>query len=249
MKKISFELKFLIGFVLIGVLMFGMLFIYKNIKNEKLKEKSFQFYEYHDLANNISNVSKTDLIDDAYLISLLRIEKYDGYINKSNVEDVMIYYLLNITKNPTEEITLRDEIFNFCMSTEAFKKSIQEFLGYDISESFDLFNNVSFIKYSNDSVCFDIGDEILYDYDTFIGVQSIETNGESITAKIYLYDYDFETESEKEKFKNNLINSINRNNLINFNKTLPYYKEKNIKFKEIPDGDFFKYQVLSITTK
>lgn len=248
MKKISFEIKFLLVFILIGALLFIGLFMYKSIKKDNLKKESFRFYEYHNFVNN-ADISKTDLISDYYLISLLRIKRYNGIIDKNNIEDIMIYYLLNITKNKSEKIILKDDTFNFCIDIEAFKRSFKEFFDYDITSSFNLLKDVDFVKYSNEMVCFDIGDEILYDYYTLIGVQNIEVNGDIISAKIYLYDNDFENQEEEFNFKNRLISSINSNNLSSFNNTLSYYEEKNIRFKEIPDGDFFKYQILYVSTK
>lgn len=249
MKKISFEIKFLLVFILCGILIFATLFVYKSIKNAQLKAKSFQFYEYHNFSNNISNISKADLIDDTYLISLLRINNYNGVIEKENINDVLMYYLFNFTKNTAEEIILKDGAFDFCMATNSFKKSFIEFFDYDISNSLNLLEYVDFIKYSNDLVCFNLDEEVMYDYYTLIGIDNIQSNGEIINAKIYLYDNDFETKQEEEKFKNSLINSLNSNNLISFNKTLSNYEEKIIKFKEIPNGDFFKYQVLYVTTR
>ncbi len=248
MKKEKNESKKMILFFIIFSSLIGMYIIYGVIRNNKLENESFKYYNYYNFSENYDKVSKSSLIQDPFLTSLLRIDNYNGKIDKENFETIIKYYLLNITKNYSEKIKNRSETLNFCMSKKSFIKSFKEFFDYDIS-SFELLKNIDYITYTERIVCFNISDEILFDYYTLIGVESIQSNNGIITAKIYLYDLETDTTEEEKNIKNKLLMSINNGNLKSFNSSVENYEEKHITFKELPKGDFFKYQILSVLTK
>ena len=61
-----------------------------------------------------------------------------------------------------------------------------------------------------------------------------------------------DSEDAEKNLKNKVVEGINMNNFTEINKLMESYgtyKEKVISFRQIPNGDFFKYQIISIQTK
>ncbi len=82
----------------------------------------------------------------------------------------------------------------------------------------------------------------------------MSVDNDIIKAKFYLYGLDSDSSEESRVFKEDLLSSIKNNSLNSFNylyadNDLVSIEEKEIKFKEIPNGEYFKYQLISINTR
>ena len=76
---------------------------------------------------------------------------------------------------------------------------------------------------------------------------------EIIELSIYEYIIDTEDENIENNLNSEFVKNLNYNNMYNYNESFInnygfQILEKKVKFKEIRDGNFFKYQLMSINT-
>ncbi len=222
----------------------------------KPKEDGFKYYNELDITNNISNISPEKYVDDSYLISFVMLDNYNGVINSNNVEKIAYYYMTTITKSSSRKFKSNESDSGFCLSESAFNDSVMELFNIDATNIYGISNIPSYMSFDNDKVCFEYSAADLSDYAYFIGIDDISVNNDIINAKLYLYSIDAEDREEEEMFKKNLVSSIKNKSLEDFNYYLSQsessyatIEEKNVSFKEIPNGEYFKYQLISINTK
>ena len=247
----SFKIKFSIGFIVAVALLLGLYFVYSNYVKEKEKNESFKFYNYYSLSNG--NVSKADLVDDTYLINFLSLNNYSSF-NENNLNELMLYYIKNITKNKSEDVkVLNDSSSKFSLSKKAFIKSMEELFGVDVTNIYNKFSTLDFIGSSENIVVFDDDTYSNEDESYLLGVKSITVDNDIITLNGYLYSFEVDSEDIEKDIKNSLVNSVNSGDFSGVNNIIEnyygYVEEKIVRFRELKDGDFFKYQLVSITTK
>lgn len=237
-------------FIIIDIL-FALYYFYN-----KSEEGEFKYYNYLDISNNVNNIAPENYVDDNYLISLVMLDKYNGIINNYNFNDILYYYMNIATKSSSLKLTDSDTGTEFCLKKSTFKKSIKELFNYDIS--LDMFDSSlpNYVSQNGNKVCFEYSYSDLNDYAYFIGIDNLSVNNDIINAKLYLYKVGSEDREDEEMFRKSLIASINNNTLEDFNyfsnQSESIYiniEEKDISFKEIPNGKYFKYQLISINTK
>lgn len=237
----------IIIFIIIDIL-FVLYYFYS-----KPKAEGFKYYNNLNITNNVNNINPEDYVDDSYLISLVMLDKYNGTINNYNFNEIFNYYMNSIAK--ASSLNFLDSDTGFCLKKSVFEKSIKELFNYDISNIYEnsSSNNISL---KGNKVCFDYSYSDLNDYAYFIGIDRVSVNNDIINAKVYLYTVDSEDREDEEMFKKNLIASIKNNSLEDFNyfsvQSESLYiniEEKDVSFKELPDGKYFKYQLISIDTK
>lgn len=225
-------------------------------RSNKLEKESFKYYSNLNLTENAYSISPEDYVSDSYLISLVKLNDFNGTITYSNAEDILRYYMTSITKNTAKGIKNNDSDAGFCITKSDLEKSFMELFNIDISGMYDSISYPNYITIDGNKVCFNYSYSDLDDYVNYIGIEDINVNDGIITAKLYLYSVEAESKEIEELIKENLIHSIKNKTLDLFN----YYfyesdkyegkiEEKEIVFKEIPDGNYFKYQLISINTK
>jgi len=246
----NFKIKFIIGFFIAMALLIGCYFLYTVYNSEKLKKENFKFYNNYNFVEN--NVLKSDLVDDAYILNLLSMDNYNEF-DEYNLEELMVYYVKNITKNTSEDIKLSKNSLSFNLSKDAFIKSMKELFNVDVSDIYNNFGVVSFIEVTSDRIYFNIRNSLISsDNGYLLGIKSIYTENEITTIDTYIYTFMVDSEDAEKNLKNKVVEGINMNNFTEINKLMESYgtyKEKVISFRQIPNGDFFKYQIISIQTK
>lgn len=247
----GFKIKFVICFAFVLLLLFGGYFLYSNYKKGELKEESFKFYNEYNFNEN--SVIKTDLVDDTYLSNLLSLDSYISF-DENNLERLMKYYVKNITKNTAEDIRVSDDSLSFNLSKQAFIKSMKELFGIDASDIYNKLNSVYFITANTNRIYFDIDYTMTNnDNEYLLGVKSISKNEDIITIDTYVYSFVVDNKDMEDNLKSSIINSVNTNDFTRINNLIENnygtYSEKIIRFKQVLDGDYFKYQIVSIQTK
>ena len=130
---------------------------------------------------------------------------------------------------------------------------MKELFNVDVSDIYNNFGVVSFIEVTSDRIYFNIRNSLISsDNGYLLGIKSIYTENEITTIDTYIYTFMVDSEDAEKNLKNKVVEGINMNNFIEINKLMESYgtyKEKIISFRQIPNGDFFKYQIISIQTK
>ncbi len=240
--------------IVIAVIIFIVidLFVIYYFRYKSIKKENFKYYNNLNITENVYNISYEDYVSDSYLLSLVQLDNFDGLITYNNAEDVLRYYMTTISISKNIKDSENDS--GFCISKSSLEKSFKELFDIDVSEMYDDFSAPNYVTIDGNKVCFEYSASDLNDEVQFIGMKNINVNDGIINATLYLYSIETEDKETEESFKKNLIASINSNTLDDFD----YYfnqsemgssKEKEIIFKEIPEGDYFKYQLISIHTK
>lgn len=245
------DLKFIIIFVsfwiVIALAILGVRYYkeYKSIKN------SFENYSYIDIKENINNPQniKLALANDSFFVKFSMIDEYEGKITYKNIEKILKYYLFNINNinNQTYETNSTGE--EMCIKKYRFYQSMKELFNINKKNYKEILKTVSFINYTDNKICFDLNllegmDEIHY-----VGIKDVKIVDDIVECNLYYYSVYSNEEDIEEELANLLKININSNNLQNFNEIFEqkyngYIEEKTIKFVEIPNGRFFKYQLL-----
>ncbi len=238
---------------LIPLLIFILaLIITRWVKNVTDNKSSFKYYNYYDIKSNV-DTARENLAFDSYFNTFTELDNYDGNIKIDNIEELLSYYKINITKNKTKSFIKYRNEYGFCISKNDFINSFKELFDRDISNIYNELEKVSFVYLKNNYICM-ADDENVDDDFSFIVVKTISSDNNIVNANIYKYKvaiYDKETENKlkdkvKEVIKNNNYNDFNNLIVNNYNGKI---EEKSIQFIEKSKGEYFKYQIVSINTK
>lgn len=247
----SFKIKFIIGFVFAVLILIGGCFLYSYFRKEKIKDESFKYYNNYNFTEK--DISKSDLVTDTYLLNLLSLNSYNSF-DESKLDELMMYYIRNITRNTSEDMKLSSNSLGFSLSKESFIKSMKELFNVDVIDIYDKFNNVNYINATSDNISFDFDYKLINnDCGYLLGIKSISKENDIITIDTYVYTFMVDSKDEEEYLKNEVINGIDTNNFVKINNLIEEkygtYKEKVISFREVPNGDYFRYQIVSLYTK
>lgn len=257
MKKINKnDLKIIIFFILSWVLILLIYFGISVIKDNKASENSFRSYNYHNITENYNDISKMRilLMNDQYFLKLAIFDEYNNSLEDKNMKKSFLYYLSYLNKSNTRALKIDNNYEKLCMSKKIFKKSIEE-LFYEKNENyFERLNTISFINYDGKNICFSLDVLQELDYIHYIGIKDMNVVGDIITCNIYFYSIYTNEEETTGIIENSLYNNLQSNTLDNFNNIFKtqyggIIEEKTIKFKENPKGKYFKYTLVSISTK
>ncbi|MGM9875017.1 MAG: hypothetical protein ACI32H_03750 [Bacilli bacterium] len=248
MKKIIITSVILILFSIL------IIFIIDN-NNKKIilenKEDSFKYYHSLNFNDNINTLRKK-IYNNSYFNLFVKINNYNGKIDENNIGEIMNYYIVNITKNKNEVFETSEDNLNFCLSKKSFISSFKELFDKDITEFYPKINILNNINAGPVKICFNYDQDYLYDYSTLIYVKDKNIKNEIIELSIYEYIIDTEDVSIENNLNSEFVKNLNYNNMYNYNENFNNYGfqilEKKVKFKEIRDGNFFKYQLISINT-
>lgn len=248
MKKIIITSAILILFSIL------IIFIVDN-NNKKIisenKEDSFKYYHSLNFNDNI-NALRKKIYNNSYFNLFVKINNYNGKIDENNIGEIMNYYIVNITKNKNEVFETSEDNLNFCLSKKSFISSFKELFNKDITEFYPKINILNNINAGPVKICFNYDQDYLYDYSTLIYVKDKNIKNEIIELSIYEYIIDTEDVSIENNLNSEFVKNLNYNNMYSYNENFNNYGfqilEKKVKFKEIRDGNFFKYQLISINT-
>ena len=228
------------------------LFVIYYFRYKSVKKENFKYYNNLNITEDVYNIPYEDYVSDSYLLSLIQLDNFDGSITYDNAESILRYYMTTIST--AKDIKNTESDYGFCISKSSLEKSFLELFNIDVSNMYDSFSLPNYVTINGNEVCFEYFTSDLDDSAKFIGMKNIGVKNGIITATLYLYSIDITDRETEESFRKNLIASINNNTLEDFD----YYfnqseigesQEKEIVFKEIPDGNYFKYQLISIHTK
>ena len=239
------------------LILFSILIIFIVDNNNKMiilenKEDSFKYYHSINFNDNINTLRKK-IYNNSYFNLFVKINNYNGKIDENNIGEIMNYYIVNITKNKNEVFETSEDNLNFCLSKKSFISSFKELFDKDITEFYPKINILNNINAGPVKICFNYDQDYLYDYSTLIYVKDKNIKNEIIELSIYEYIIDTEDENIENNLNSEFVKNLNYNNMYNYNESFInnygfQILEKKVKFKEIRDGNFFKYQLMSINT-
>lgn len=254
-KKIINDWKFIILFALFWVL-FVILYFGVNLyfDNKSFKE-GFPSYKYHNIKENISNLTylKENLMYDKQFLNLIMVSEYKGTLKSQNSKELFKYYLFSLDGANSRIYDIDEDHTRMCMTKRYFYDSIKELFGVNKTDYSDEINYIDFISVGK-KVCFNLAALNGIDVVNFVGIKNASVNeaGEiSIDLfyyEIYINEVNLEEDLKAQFYvalKNNKYDEFNLKFINEYNGTV---NEKNVKFKEIPDGKFFKYKLISIET-
>lgn len=249
MKKIIITSIILILFSIL------IIFIVDNNNKKKIlenKEESFKYYHMIDFNDNINSLRK-NIYNNSYFNLFIKINNYNGKIDENNISEIMNYYIVNITKNKNEVFETSDDNLNFCLSKKSFISSFKELFDKDITDFYPKINILNNINAGPVKICFNYDQDYLYDYSTLIYVKDKSVKNGIVDLSIYEYIIDTQDINVENTLNNEFVKNLNYNNMYNYNDSFIndygfQIFEKRVRFKEIREGDFFKYQLISINT-
>lgn len=255
MKKNIKDWKFVIILASFWFLFIISYFIVNIYLDNKALEKSFETYKYYNIEENSSKLSylKTNLMNDKYFVNLVLFSEYDGSLNVQNSKELLRYYLFSLNKDNKRIYTIDDEYTEMCMSKLNFYTSIKELFGVEKDDYVSVLENTNFITTRADA-CFDLSALDGIDTASYVGVNSFSVDELGvITCNLYYYSIYTNEEGKEETVSNLLLKSLQNNELDKFNTTFEndyngVVENKIVKFKENPNGDYFKYSLISIKT-
>lgn len=219
---------------------------YIDITQKKLANKE----KYNEIKNSLENSTlfkRTTLIDD------YNKEEYTRF----NIEGMIKGYIFAYEPN-NKKYYVYDEVDNdrYCISKKNVIAGFKELYDTDITKRTDEF--LVYSKYMTEgqyTYCFSfrtVSNE--YNNDIKLNITSLSMSDDDIiSARMYVYTYyTMGTDAEKaivkrleESIKNN-NNSLS--NSIIYNELNGRVVQKELNFKTLKSGKFFKYQVLGIKT-
>ena len=247
--------KYIIALIILISIGFLTIFILNNNNKKQMeenKEKSFIYYKALNFNDNINTLRK-NIYNNSYFNLFVKINEYNGVIDEDNISEIMNYYIVNITKNKNEVFETSDDNLNFCLNKQSFINSFKELFNKDIEKFYPNINVLPNINAGPIKICFNYDQDYLYDYSTLIYVKDKNIKNEIIELSIYEYIIDTEDENIENNLNSEFVKNLNYNNMYNYNESFInnygfQILEKKVKFKEIRDGNFFKYQLMSINT-
>lgn len=250
-----------VSIALIVIIIIPLAFL--NKKADKTDSK-FPGYEYIDITQKkLADKEKYNEIKESLekstlfrRTSLIDNYSYEGY-NKFNIEGMIKGYILAY-EPANKKYFAYSEVDNdkYCINKKNVIAGFKELYNTDITKRINEF--LVYDKYMNEAqymYCFSfrtVSNE--YNNDIRLNISSLSMSDDDvITAKMYIYTYyTMGTDAEnavvkrlEESIKNN---NISLSNSIVFNELNGRVIQKELNFKTLKSGKFFKYQVLSIKT-
>lgn len=229
------------------------LLITRWVKNVTDNNSSFKYYNYYNMASNQDEL-KEKLVYDSYFIKFTNLDNYSDEISMDNLPELLQYYKENITKNKSKEfIDYRNE-YGFCINKKDFIDSFKELFNKDISSLYSDLEEIDFVYLKKDTICFNDNEKVDDNFEFVIIKNVTIQNKSNIVLSLYRYSVNIEKQEEETLLKDNINNAIKNNNIDEFNNEITnnYYgkiEEKEIKFKELSRGKYFKYQLVSISSR
>lgn len=229
------------------------LIITRWVKNVTDNNSSFKYYNYYNIASNQEEI-KEKLVYDSYFIRFTNLNNYSDEIDMNNIQELLQYYKENITKNKSKEfIDYRNE-YGFCINKRDFIDSFKELFNKDISSLYSDLESVDFVYLKKNTICFNDKEKVDDDFE-FVIVKSVSIQDRNnIVLNLYRYNVDIDEQDDENILKNKINNVIKNNKIEEFNNDfIDIYsgeiEEKEIKFKELNRGKYFKYQLVSISSR
>ncbi len=229
------------------------LIITRWVKNVKDNNSSFKYYDYYNIASNQEEI-KEKLVYDSYFIRFTNLNNYSDEIDMNNIQELLQYYKENITKNKSKEfIDYRNE-YGFCINKRDFIDSFKELFNKDISSLYSDLESVDFVYLKKNTICFNDKEKVDDDFE-FVIVKSVSIQDRNnIVLNLYRYNVDIDEQDDENILKDKINNVIKNNKIEEFNNDfIDIYsgeiEEKEIKFKELNRGKYFKYQLVSISSR
>mgnify|MGYP004641736911 FL=1 len=247
--------KYIIALIILISICILTIFILDNNNKKQIeenKEKSFIYYKALNFNDNINTLRK-NIYNNSYFNLFVKINEYNGVIDENNISEIMNYYIVNITKNKNEVFETSDDNLNFCLNKQSFINSFKELFDKGIEKFYPNINILPNINAGPIKICFNYDEDYLYDYSSLIYVKDKKIKSDIVELNIYEYLIDTDDRDIEESLIKDFVRSLDSNDINNFNETFinDYgfeILEKKIKFREIKDGDFFKYQLISMNT-
>lgn len=249
MKKYIIALIILIS---VGILTIFILDSNNKKQIEENKEESFKYYQSLDFNSDINTLRKK-IYNNSYFNLFVKIDKYNGVIDENNIDEIMYYYISNITKNKNEVFDTSEDNLSFCLNKQTFIKSFKELFNKDITEFYPKINVLSNVNAGPIKICFNYDEDYLSEYSDLIYVKDKKINNDIIELNIYEYSMYTDDPNIESTLANEFVKNLSANNMYTFNDNFVNKYgfeifEKKIIFREIKDGDFFKYQLISMNT-
>ena len=229
------------------------LIITRWVKNVTDNNSSFKYYNYYNIASNQEEI-KEKLVYDSYFIRFTNLNNYSDEIDMNNIQELLQYYKENITKNKSKEfIDYRNE-YGFCINKRDFIDSFKELFNKDISSLYSDLESVDFVYLKKNTICFNDKEKVDDDFE-FVIVKSVSIQDRNnIVLNLYRYNVDIDEQDDENILKDKINNVIKNNKIEEFNNDfIDIYsgeiEEKEIKFKELNRGKYFKYQLVSISSR
>ena len=229
------------------------LIITRWVKNVTDNNSSFKYYDYYNIASNQEEI-KEKLVYDSYFIRFTNLNNYSDEIDMNNIQELLQYYKENITKNKSKEfIDYRNE-YGFCINKRDFIDSFKELFNKDISSLYSDLESVDFVYLKKNTICFNDKEKVDDDFE-FVIVKSVSIQDRNnIVLNLYRYNVDIDEQDDENILKDKINNVIKNNKIEEFNNDfIDIYsgeiEEKEIKFKELNRGKYFKYQLVSISSR
>lgn len=229
------------------------LLITRWVKNVTDNNSSFKYYNNYNITSNQDEI-KEKLVYDSYFIRFTNLNYYSNEISMDNIQELLQYYKENITKNKSKEfIDYRNE-YGFCINKKDFIDSFKELFNKDISSLYSDLEEIDFVYLKKDTICFNDNEKVDDNFEFVIIKNVTIQNKSNIVLSLYRYSVNIEKQEEETLLKDNINNAIKNNNIDEFNNEITnnYYgkiEEKEIKFKELSRGKYFKYQLVSISSR
>lgn len=249
MKKYIIALIILIS---VGILTIFILDSNNKKQIEENKEESFKYYQSLDFSSDINTLRKK-IYNNSYFNLFIKINEYNGVIDENNISEIMNYYIVNITKNKNEVFETSDDNLNFCLNKQAFIRSFKELFNKDVEKFYPKINVIPNVNAGPIKICFNYDEDYLYDYSSLIYVKDKKIKSDIVELNIYEYLIDTDDKDIEESLIKEFVKNLSANNMYTFNDNFVNKYgfeifEKKIIFREIKDGDFFKYQLISMNT-
>lgn len=229
------------------------LIITRWVKNVTDNNSSFKYYNYYNIASNQEEI-KEKLVYDSYFIRFTNLNNYSDEIDMNNIQELLQYYKENITKNKSKEfIDYRNE-YGFCINKRDFIDSFKELFNKDISSLYSDLESVDFVYLKKNTICFNDKEKVDDGFE-FVIVKSVSIQDRNnIVLNLYRYNVDIDEQDDENILKDKINNVIKNNKIKEFNNDfIDIYsgeiEEKEIKFKELNRGKYFKYQLVSISSR
>lgn len=266
MKKNEEEKKatiVILGTLIILVLIIIIPLAFLSKKSEK-NDSKFPGYEYIDITQEkLSdkekyNEIKTSLEGNSLFKRIVLIDNYNyEEYNRFNVEGMIKGYIFAYEPSNKKYFMYSDtDEEKYCIGKNNVIRGFKELYNIDITKKIDDFLVYSkYMTEGKDTYCFSfrtISNE--YNNDIKLNITALSmSNDDIVTAKIYVYTYyTMGTDVENAKVKR-LEESIKNNNyssskLIVNDELNGRVVQKELNFKVMKSGKFFKYKVLNIKT-
>lgn len=231
-------------------------FLLNMYLDQRAFKNSFESYKYYNIKENSSNLSylRVELMDNQYFKNLVSFTEYEGSLNGQNSRDLLRSYLISLNKNNQRIYKIDEEYTQMCMSKSNFYSSIYEIFELKKEDYNNTLQYINFININNNKVCFDLSALDGVDEVTYIGINSFSVDESGlITCNLYYYSIYTNDNKEEETIYNLLLQNLKNNTLSNFNDVFintygGVVDNRIVTFKENPEGNFFKYTLISSKT-